>query len=204
MILDTDFEVADFDSVYERVAERCVRWFPQVSIDYARDRVMDGNAVCLSNAEGFVVMALESLDGVRMRANVLLAASRGEPGAFSRHEESMLSIAADMGAQSLVFWTNRPRAWRRVLGPHWRLEGELFERTIMAIQPHQQRVLDEKRELDEKLEKLSAFIRNPNAVYDALIDEEKLDLTAQAHHMRRYSEILKSRIARMHLPEASA
>ena len=31
----------------------------------------------------------------------------------------------------------------------------------MTLQPHQQRVVDEKRDLDEKLEKLNAFFGSP-------------------------------------------
>lgn len=66
----------------------------------------------------------------RMRANVLLAASSGKPGAFLRQEGPVLKVAKDMGVGEIVFWTPRARSWARVLGPQWRRDGDWFARSI--------------------------------------------------------------------------
>lgn len=65
-------------------------------------------------------------------------------------------------------------------------------RTKMELQPHQQRVVDEKRELDEKREKLGAFKRTP--VFEKLPWQEQERLNTQAHIMTMYSAVLGERI----------
>jgi hypothetical protein len=62
-----------------------------------------------------------------------------------------------------------------------------------ALQPHQQRVVDEKRDLDEKLEKLVAFTRSPT--FADLDSGERNRLDQQAATMAMYSDILGDRIA---------
>lgn len=63
----------------------------------------------------------------------------------------------------------------------------------MTLQPHQQRVVDEKRDLDEKLEKLNAFFGSP--IFAGLPDAEMDRLQRQATHMAAYSDVLGERIA---------
>lgn len=63
------------------------------------------------------------------------------------------------------------------------------------MQPHQQRVVDEKRELDEKLERLRAFCSEVGGIFDSLPTEEKQRLTEQEIHMAAYSDVLGRRIA---------
>lgn len=58
--------------------------------------------------------------------------------------------------------------------------------------PHQQRVVDEKSELDEKLSKLDAFLRTDT--FKSLRNEEQILLDRQATAMRIYSGILGERI----------
>jgi hypothetical protein len=62
------------------------------------------------------------------------------------------------------------------------------------MQPHQQRVVDEKAELDERLGKLRAFCSQAGGVFDSLPTEEKQRLTDQAGHMASYSDVLRRRI----------
>jgi hypothetical protein len=64
--------------------------------------------------------------------------------------------------------------------------------------PHEQRVIDEHREVSERLPKLTALIndRNPESIFDKLPSAERVDLMLQEHYMRRYQEILARRIAR--------
>jgi len=62
------------------------------------------------------------------------------------------------------------------------------------MQPHQQRVVDEKTELDEKAKKLSDFIGNSD-IFLSLDAEEQERLREQNDIMWQYSEILGARIA---------
>jgi hypothetical protein len=59
----------------------------------------------------------------------------------------------------------------------------------------QERVITEKRELDNKLDKLQAFI-NEGTVYAQLPKEERSRLARQATVMIEYSQILADRIAK--------
>ena len=60
--------------------------------------------------------------------------------------------------------------------------------------PHQQRVVDEKTELDIKAKALSNFIGN-NPVFADIDAEEQERLKEQCEIMWEYSEILGKRIA---------
>lgn len=59
-------------------------------------------------------------------------------------------------------------------------------------QPHQQRVVDEKRDLDEKLTRLQAFIGTET--FNGLDGAERERLQRQAEAMKTYSGILRDRI----------
>lgn len=59
--------------------------------------------------------------------------------------------------------------------------------------PHQERVVTEKREVDEKLSKLNAFFTTET--FFALDAGEKRRLYVQEHVMRQYSAALADRIA---------
>jgi hypothetical protein len=64
------------------------------------------------------------------------------------------------------------------------------------MQPHQERVVTEKQDLDEKLAKLKAFCLVPgNKIFDGLSAADKELLLAQHSVMEKYSEILHKRIA---------
>lgn len=62
----------------------------------------------------------------------------------------------------------------------------------MKLQPHQQRVVDEKTELDEKRDKLSIFFDSD--IYNGLDEENKSLLRIQHGVMTQYSDILSKRI----------
>lgn len=62
----------------------------------------------------------------------------------------------------------------------------------MALQPHQERVVTEKRELDEKIEKLQAFFGTD--IYPTLDTAEQMRLQMQHHLMSGYSLVLQQRI----------
>lgn len=62
------------------------------------------------------------------------------------------------------------------------------------MQPHQQRVVDEKDELADKLTKLNDFIGGNN-IYDSLPADERNRLARQAFVMKDYLDILNERIA---------
>lgn len=61
------------------------------------------------------------------------------------------------------------------------------------LQPHQQRVVTEKKELDEKLGKLNLFLLGEK--FGELTDAERDRLNRQARHMGEYSAVLGDRIA---------
>jgi len=62
-----------------------------------------------------------------------------------------------------------------------------------TMQPHQQRVVDEKAELNERLGKLLAFFQSP--VFDGLSEAERSRLRNQARFMDGYAAVLEERIA---------
>jgi len=64
----------------------------------------------------------------------------------------------------------------------------------MSLQPHQQRVVDEKTELDKKANALSQFI-GTNPIFDSVDPAEQARLREQCEIMWQYSEILGKRIA---------
>lgn len=59
--------------------------------------------------------------------------------------------------------------------------------------PHQQRVVDEKAELDARREKLTAFYSTP--VFHGLPESEQTLLLRQGVAMRNYADVLGERIA---------
>lgn len=61
------------------------------------------------------------------------------------------------------------------------------------LQPHQQRVVEEKAELSEKLGKLETFVGG--AVYAALPPAEQSRLTRQHLIMQLYEQVLAERIS---------
>ncbi len=61
------------------------------------------------------------------------------------------------------------------------------------MQPHQERVVTEKSELDEKREKLTAFIGGE--IFQSLDNAEQARLARQAEIMTQYSGVLGERIA---------
>ena len=70
---------------------------------------------------------------------------------------------------------------------------DMPEPAASAVPPHQQRVLDEKAELDERRERLVAFFSTP--IFHGLPESEQIRMERQAVAMRTYSEILGERIA---------
>lgn len=69
---------------------------------------------------------------------------------------------------------------------------EITKDTQTLYLPHQQRVVDEQKELDDKRSKLTVFIGSP--VFATLNDNERRLLTEQCNVMTSYHCILTSRI----------
>lgn len=63
----------------------------------------------------------------------------------------------------------------------------------MSLQPHQQRVVEEKDQLDGRLSHLDAFIVE-NPTFKTLPEAEQVRLTRQANVMHQYSDLLAERI----------
>ena len=66
------------------------------------------------------------------------------------------------------------------------------ENKPVLIELNQGRVVEEKRELDEKLKKLQEFFANP--IYAELSDAEQERLKRQKRYMSGYSNVLGERI----------
>ena len=79
------------------------------------------------------------------------------------------------------------------LASDWGVVGE-SEQAASTEPPHQQRVIDEKGELDERLSKLDAFILD-NPLFLQLSGSEQERLARQSKAMAIYSGILGERIA---------
>lgn len=63
------------------------------------------------------------------------------------------------------------------------------------MKPFQQRVIDEKKSLDEKIEALVAFMGTRGGIYESLPEDEKARLRTQLRLMSDYSHVLGLRIA---------
>jgi hypothetical protein len=66
------------------------------------------------------------------------------------------------------------------------------EKVEVRLEPYQERVVDEKRQLDEKIELLTTFL-NSKAALDVLEDEQQR-LVRQLGIMHLYSRVLGERI----------
>ena len=62
------------------------------------------------------------------------------------------------------------------------------------MKPHQQRVVDEKSALDEKISKLVEFMDSDASEVLSLNEED--DLEEQLEYMQKYSEVLGHRISK--------
>ena len=63
------------------------------------------------------------------------------------------------------------------------------------MKPHVERMVNEQKELCEKIEKLGAFI-SENPIFDTLAKEEQYDMHLQLQAMSMYNAVLLNRIER--------
>jgi hypothetical protein len=77
--------------------------------------------------------------------------------------------------------------------PSTEIFGKDISMNTGILQPHQQRVVDERQELNLKIDKLTAFLAGP--IFTSLPSDEQLRLTRQHAVMTEYSGILTERIA---------
>ena len=59
--------------------------------------------------------------------------------------------------------------------------------------PHQQRVVDEKNELFDKIDKLDVFIKT-NPIFGQMEQQDKELLEEQLQHMNAYWNVLRQRV----------
>ncbi|HCM2495378.1 TPA: hypothetical protein N3D36_004591 [Salmonella enterica subsp. enterica serovar Lehrte] len=64
---------------------------------------------------------------------------------------------------------------------------------MKELQPHQQRVVEESEQLQEKITKLGVFI-DSSGIFREMCEEDKLSLCAQLAAMNAYYTILQTRI----------
>ena len=72
------------------------------------------------------------------------------------------------------------------------------------MQPHEERVVQEKEELHTRIERLQGFINQPHDIFAALPVEEQVRLRKQHNIMREYEAVLDERIANFPAPSAAA
>jgi hypothetical protein len=93
----------------------------------------------------------------------------------------------------MIFGQDVAARWQRRLVRRWGPVAPATKKTIMTYAPHQQRVVDEKAELNEKLGKLHDFIQD-NPIFKTLPEDEQKRLQRQDLVMAEYSQILGERI----------
>ena len=71
--------------------------------------------------------------------------------------------------------------------------GVEFEIAKTGVPPYQQRTINKKRELDERLDKLNAFM--DSVLFQSLNPDEANRMRVQVRHMTGYSQVLAERIA---------
>lgn len=64
--------------------------------------------------------------------------------------------------------------------------------------PHVQRMIDEYKELDDRINKLASFI-NTNSIFKTLQDEERENMKAQLIWMHKYISVLANRLRRQNV-----
>lgn len=107
------------------------------------------------------------------------------------------ALAEELRSRSVLIRTSRYGNERAIAIFVDSIVGKLVKITAEeknTMQPHQERVVTEKRELDEKLDKLKAFIET-NATFKTLPEDEQGRLNRQFDAMAEYSSILGQRIA---------
>lgn len=63
---------------------------------------------------------------------------------------------------------------------------------------HVQRMIDEYKELDDRINKLASFI-NTNLIFETLQNEEREDMKAQLIWMHKYISVLANRLRRQNV-----
>lgn len=63
---------------------------------------------------------------------------------------------------------------------------------------HVQRMIDEYKELDDRINKLASFI-NTNPIFETLQNEEREDMKAQLMWMHKYINVLANRLRRQNV-----
>ena len=70
----------------------------------------------------------------------------------------------------------------------------MSEENNLKLEPHQQRVLDEKIELEDRFKKLDQFILD-NPIFQSLSEEDQVLMKDQKRYMEGYLSVLEKRIS---------
>lgn len=92
------------------------------------------------------------------------------------------------GGKPKVEWFNGYISW----SPKEQFEKSYIEFKVEGFLPHQQRVIAEKAQLDERLAKLNAFMTT--SFYESISEVEKYLMKKQSEIMLEYSDIIHGRI----------
>jgi hypothetical protein len=129
-IAGTSFELCEVAPLWSQLVQRIARTNSPVQVlDRAYEAANSEFAIPLQCDDGLVIMTLTEAPDGTITALVLLAASFGDVGAFKRQEEAMVKVARFAEATRLAFKTDR-KGWKRLLGPEWKLEGDVYSRSV--------------------------------------------------------------------------
>jgi hypothetical protein len=121
--------LADIDTVWPRVAAAARPLIDDgsVTVENVMDECRAGRALCFASADGVAIVTLQPNRAKQdLELCVVLAVSTGPHGVVETYLPEIESIARDLGANRLVFYTKR-RGWERALGAGWRLRTVAYE-----------------------------------------------------------------------------
>ena len=132
MISGTPFQITDIDAEWWRIAHMVIGVDPRDNAgDDLRQRCREGLALCLTSADGLLVISLQPdrYGSGELELFVHMACADGERGSIQRNDVHLDAIARELGATRLVFQTIRP-GMHKVLNPEWRVRHTTFERDV--------------------------------------------------------------------------
>jgi len=126
MVSGTEFLIVDWAEHAEEI-ESLLSGRLSVNLDEIRAECEQDDTVLLRSDDGYVVAQMRAASA---GLDLFLRLGVGsKPGAFSRAEPDLVSIAQELGASSITFGPGRP-GWKRLLGPQWKQSGDEFMRWV--------------------------------------------------------------------------
>lgn len=130
MISGTPFKIVDAEKEWGWIGPLAAGVDPGDNDGYGIwQSCKEGSALCLVSDEALLVVELQPSGNGDLELFVRLTVARGEKGTIQRNDAHLDSIAREMGAKKIVFWTYR-RGMHKLLGPDWNVQFTSFERAV--------------------------------------------------------------------------